>query len=81
MKRGKTRIKKENKFVVINKKYLKVLYEINPQAVMNFINAYINIAPFLPAHKYYVVNQDEPYADKIWEIIKEGEKGKTKEAK
>lgn len=29
-----------------------------------------------PNREYLCVNQDEPYADKVWELIKQGEQGK-----
>ena len=29
-------------------------------------------------NKYIICNQDEPYADKVWEIILEGEDAKAK---
>ena len=30
-----------------------------------------------PNREYLCVNQDEPYADKVWELIKQGEKEKA----
>ncbi len=30
-----------------------------------------------PNREYLCVNQDEPYAEKVWELIKEGEKKKN----
>lgn len=29
-----------------------------------------------PNREYFCINQDEPYADKVWELIKQGEKEK-----
>ena len=69
--------KYEEKFIVINKKHLKTLADVNPKEIENFINAYLKIAPFLPAHKYYVCNQDEPYSQKVIEIILAGEDAKA----
>ena len=32
-----------------------------------------------PEHSYYVVNTDEPYAEKVWELIEKGENSKLPE--
>jgi hypothetical protein len=65
--------KYEDKFIVINKKFMKnfpVHLQVAIFDILNEINKYI------PDNKYYVCNQDEPYAKKIIDIILEGEKEK-----
>lgn len=32
-----------------------------------------NVANMAKDNEYLVINQDEPYADKVWELIKQGE--------
>lgn len=60
-------LKYEEKFIVTNKKHLK---EIPDKAALNaFVKALSKISPWLPRNKYYVCNQDEPYADKVLDII------------
>ena len=34
------------------------------------------IENYYPNREYLCINQDEPYADKVWELIKQGEKEK-----
>lgn len=38
--------------------------------VLHFLN---NVANRAKDKEYLVINQDEPYADKVWELIKQGE--------
>ena len=65
--------KYEEKFIVINKKHLNSL----PNSLYNeFSNILRKISKFLPNNKYYVCNQDEPYAERILEIILDEEKKK-----
>jgi hypothetical protein len=33
------------------------------------------------SHRYIICNQDEPYAEKVWQTILEGEKNKIKKKK
>ena len=35
------------------------------------------IEEYYPNREYLCVNQDEPYADKVWELIKQGEQEKV----
>ena len=37
--------------------------------VLNFLN---NVANRAKDKEYLVINQDEPYADNVWELIKQG---------
>ena len=46
------------------------------EALENWRAAYENDTGKKLNQKYYVVNQDEPYADKVWELIKKGEESK-----
>jgi len=41
--------------------------------MQNFLRELEKIQPFLPNNEYYVCNQDEPYAQKVIDIILEGE--------
>lgn len=87
-------MKYEDKFIVINRKRLTELNEQFPlgvrgfgsnKQVLDFIDTLNNLVHFYQDNigqmnqKYYVVNQDEPYADQIWEIIKKGEEEKERQ--
>lgn len=64
----------EEKFIVINKKHLKNL----PAGLEDRLSRLLpEIAQFLPEHKYYVCNQDEPYAQQVIDIILAGEDAKA----
>jgi len=62
------KIEYEEKFIVINKKYLK-------NKPLSFQNEFIEMVQEIrqPDYNYLVVNTDEKYANLIWEIIKMGE--------
>ena len=60
----------EEKFIVMNRKYLKDI----PGAYFSFFLAMIEA--YVPNNKYYVCNQDEPYANEVLRIILEGEEAK-----
>lgn len=66
----------EEKFIVINKKHLIDAYEKIPDKINEFFDLLGYISNWLPDHKYYVCNQDEPYAEKVIEIILKGEEEK-----
>lgn len=57
-----------NKFTVFNNKYLKNLSEDEQNTLFYLLEKMQH-----PNNFYYVVNSDEPYADQIFEIIKQGE--------
>ena len=63
----------EEKFIVINKKHLEEAKEEIPDKINEFIELLGFISNWLPNHKYYVCNQDEPYAQKVIDIILTGE--------
>ena len=83
-------MKYEEKFIVINTKRLKELdneistmFDISHEANDKLIKAidewsktYREYTGKNLDQKYYVVNQDEPYADEVWELIKNGEESK-----
>lgn len=72
----KTSFQYEEKFITINKKHLEKL----PQELIDkFKKVLSEMEPHLPNNKYFVVNQDEPYAYEILQIIKEREESKSKE--
>lgn len=59
------------KFFCINKK--DVLKSLNGGELQQLYSILDKITDTVGMKKYLVVNQDEPYADKIWQIIKEAE--------
>lgn len=59
-------VKYEEKFFVINKKYLG---EIPKELREKFTTALSDIRSYLPNNKYYVCNQDEPYASEVLKLI------------
>ena len=68
--------KYEEKFIVINKKHLQLL----PLGLEDrFAKILSETAQFIPPNKYYVCNQDEPYAEKVINIILTGEDTKTED--
>ena len=67
--------KRENKYLVIKwadlRKYLNERQSQNLQEII----AKVGIGRAQDDkddHSYVVVNQDEPYAEKVWELVKEG---------
>ncbi len=68
----------EEKFIVINKKHLAELMESEHliRLVRNLVDALDKIEFALPKNEYYVCNKDEPYAQKVIDIIIEGENAK-----
>ena len=65
-------IRYDDKFIVINKKYLNNL-SIEQQDSLGRLIAMSK----MPCNHYFVVNYDEPYADIIWRTIQLGEELKT----
>jgi hypothetical protein len=72
---------KTPKFIVLNEKFLKRLevsevYEF--RAALQTLKAavYANLEIDLSEKKYYICNQDEPYAQKVIDTILEGESKK-----
>jgi hypothetical protein len=62
-----------NKFIVINREHLRRAPSILYQGL---ITALRKMEPFLPNHTYHVCNADEPYGDKVIDMILEGEAAK-----
>ena len=80
----------EEKFIVINRKHIEELMRVRLEqdvvlssawqvldAIAHFWTEYYGEFGGRP-HRYYVVNQDEPYADKVLKMILEGEEEKEK---
>ena len=65
-------IRYQEKFIVINKKYLNNL-SIEEQNNLERLIAKLK----MPSNNYFVVNHDEPYADIVWRTIQLGEELKT----
>ena len=67
----------EHKFFVVKnsilQKELDFLKNSKSIAYDNVLTFLHNINKGTSNNEYLVVNQDEPYADKVWELIKEGE--------
>lgn len=71
-------MKIENKFIVINMKHLEPLSndeEFKP-IYDKFIGILKIIEVILPDNRYWVVNQDESYANEIFKLIEKGEDSK-----
>lgn len=66
----------EEKFIIINTKHLR---QIPEKLQESFMTQLLLIKDYIPKHKYYACNQDEPYAGKIIKIILEGENEKREE--
>ncbi|MGA2433964.1 MAG: hypothetical protein ABSG25_01625 [Bryobacteraceae bacterium] len=71
--------KYEEKLIVINRKHLDNK-RIPKMIIDNFYAALLDLSCCLdnPGNKYYVCNQDEPYAQKVIDIILKGENKKEK---
>ena len=65
---------REEKFIVINKKHI---YAAPEKVAANFWYALKALSEHLPDNKYWVCNQDEPYADKVISVIADGEDAKA----
>jgi hypothetical protein len=73
----------QEKFIVINKKHIAILNESNPEVIEKLSEAFTEFnMTLLNEHgidvdnKYYVCNQDEPYADVVISVILTGEDNK-----
>jgi len=69
---------KKIKFVVFKKEHLDKLCDLDPQvasSLQHVQDSYEIYRKFCgrPEAKYIVCNQDEPYADKVWNTILNGE--------
>ncbi len=77
-------IEKEDKFIVIKRSDLRRLHPSSRAMFCEIIDE-INqhramVQGKFDKPKYYVVNQDEPYADKVWEVIEQGEAEKARKS-
>lgn len=72
------KLKYEEKFIVINKKHLRGIPDI---IHAKFLLSLEEIKPYIPENRYYVCNQDEPYANKVIDIILQGEKNNKEKRK
>ena len=64
----------EEKFIVINRKHLEKITPYYRGLISLALN---HVEENIPCHRYYVCNQDEPYADEVIRIILEGEEKKS----
>lgn len=70
---------KEYKFIVLNLKDLNKYLNNNDLCLLSNICGKVvkgRKGDNKPVNNYIVCNEDEPYAEKIWETIKEGEEKK-----
>jgi len=68
--------KEFNKFLVFSKKDIQAYLTKKEIGVLNSIHGLLGKrrhAEGRPINHYIVCNQDEPYADKVWQTILEGE--------
>ena len=72
-----TKIKLEDKYIVINRKHLEELTKKSFGIKSKFIPMLNEIINMLPKNDYYVCNADESYADQILKRILSGEKAKA----
>ncbi len=66
----------EEKFLVINWKYLENAKDAKQQLLIDRLKRavkYLQMHKIIPDNKYYVCNQDEPYAPFVIDIILRGE--------
>jgi len=66
-------IEKENKFFIVNQKFINELPESARKHFFEFTNALEKKFPEITNKKYIACNQDEPYAEKVWQTILKGE--------
>ena len=71
----------KGKFLVINRKYIEETLNPTEFAIFATLLEKIHKEANLKDHDYLVVNQDEPYAEDIWKIIKNGEDKKNNSLK
>lgn len=64
-----------NSHIVIKRKWLHQNLSDEERAILSILLT--KAVKNKPEHEYYVVNLDEPYADKVKNIIYEGEKEKS----
>lgn len=68
--------KYENKFIVVNTKYLD--YGKIPRHILGtFFFLLKQLDRYVPDNKYIVCNQDEIYADEVLKVILDGESRKS----
>lgn len=78
-------IKKEQKFmgIIIPMKDMDEFFDENPEDLkkLNIIDSHYQgfrvVRGRTPLNRYIIINQDEPYAEKVWDIVLEGERRKT----
>jgi len=78
--------KKEIKFwaVIISNKDADEFFTKNPECKEMFNKLNLKYFEYRigkgkePVNKYIIINQDEPYAEKVWKIVLEGEDEKTR---
>ncbi len=75
----------EEKFIIIDKDHIKKLNRYSPDlakelisALYRFFSMYEIVFESIKENIYYICNQDEPYAQKVLDIISKGENKKRK---
>lgn len=70
-------IQKEDKFLVINRKFLVGLQDWEKEELHLLLCKLRQAIPAVGKHKYICCNRDEPYAEEVWQLILEGERKKA----
>lgn len=73
-------IKKEDKFIVLNKEHIGSFMNSNPKEAEKLLDSLKFFRDWLGRENSYIIcNQDEPYAENVWNTILEGERDKVRE--
>jgi hypothetical protein len=75
--------KEHNKYFVINKDHLAQMARVNPEVSDAITLLATEYTKFLSdtnrkAHSFLVINQDEPYASEVWDLVLMHEEAKQK---
>ena len=66
--------KEQNKFIVFKNSKISELMELSPEFARRFVDCIRRYNEYvIPEHKYIVCNQNEPYAEDVWDVILQGE--------
>jgi hypothetical protein len=68
------KVKKENKFIVVKREHIENY--LTDEAQKELYNLLNNLPEKVRNNKYVVCNQDEPYAEAVWQMILDGERKK-----
>ena len=69
-----------NKYLVIKRADIDKYLSQDAKAILDYLTEKIDTGRLMekkPLHNYIVVNQTEPYAEKVWELIEENKDEST----